>query len=139
MITAVDSNVLIDILEGDVEFGEQSARALASACGSGAVIACDVVWAEVATAYQPPDAVLEDLAAFGVSFRPMSDAAALSAAAAWAHYRAAGGKRTRIAADFLIGGHAAHQADRLLTRDAGFYRQHFAGLAVTQPQDLGVK
>ena len=59
------------------------------------------------------------------------------AATAWARYRACGGTRSRIAADFLIGAHAARRADRLLTRDTGFYRQHFLGLAVQAPSELG--
>lgn len=136
MITAVDTNVLIDVLEADPEFGARSAAALARASRDGALIACDVVWAEVATAYQPPQAVLEDLAAFGLRFEPMHETSALSAAEAWARYRASGGKRTRIAADFLIGAHASCQADRLLTRDAGFHRQHFAALRVETPEAL---
>ena len=137
MITAVDTNVLMDVLEADPEFGTNPAAALARACQRGTLIACDVVWAEVATAYQPPDAIVEDLAAFGLHCVPMSEEAALEAAAAWARYRACGGTRSRIAADFLIGAHAARRADRLLTRDTGFYRQHFLGLAVQAPSELG--
>jgi len=38
-----------------------------------------------------------------------------------------------VAADFLIGAHALRQADRLLTRDHGFYRTCFNGLRVLDP------
>jgi len=38
-----------------------------------------------------------------------------------------------VIADFLIGTHAAAEADRLLTRDLGFYRSHFAGLTIVNP------
>lgn len=133
MITAVDTNVLIDILEGDPEFGAASAAALARAAQEGALVACEAVWAEVATAYAPAEDVAEDLRTMGLRFVPMNEEAALRAALAWARYRKTGGTRSRIAADFLIGAHAACQANRLLTRDNGFHRQYFTGLQVRTP------
>ncbi len=44
--------------------------------------------------------------------------------------------RERLLPDFLIGGHATAQADRLLTRDTAFYRRWFPELAVVDPADL---
>ena len=73
------------------------------------------------------------MADLGVTFGSLSEAAAVNAAKAWRQYRARGGRRTRIASDFLIGAHALSAADRLLTRDRGFYRRYFAGLKVLDP------
>jgi len=43
----------------------------------------------------------------------------------WQKYRKAGGKRTRILADFLICAQAENHAEQLLTRDHGFYKKYF--------------
>ena len=51
MITAVDTNVLVDILEPDPRHGVASADALTRCLAEGTVVACDIVWAEVATVY----------------------------------------------------------------------------------------
>jgi len=68
-----------------------------------------------------------------VAFDLMTGETALKAAEAWRRYRAQGGMRTRIASGFLIGAHAQGRADRLLTRDRGFFRRYFAGLKVLDP------
>ena len=52
---------------------------------------------------------------------------------AWGEHHRQGGRRDRVVADFLIGVHASTEADRLLTRDRGFYRKYFAGLNVLAP------
>ena len=69
----------------------------------------------------------------GIAFDPLTRDAALAASAAWYRYRRRGGSPTRVTADFLIGAHAIQRADRLLTRDRGFYRAYFRGLRVLDP------
>jgi hypothetical protein len=134
VITAVDTNILIDILEPDPVHGLRSKEALKKCLHEGAVVACDVVWAEVATAYgENQDELTDALRTMRIGFSAMSYEAALSAARPWHGYRQRGGGRDRIAADFLIGGHASVQAERLLTRDFGFYRKYFASVAVVTP------
>jgi predicted nucleic acid-binding protein len=134
MITAVDTNILIDILEPDPVHGLRSKEALKKCLREGAVVACGVVWAEVATAYgQTPNELLEALRTMRIEFSETRMEAALKAARAWHLFRKQSGRRDRIAADFLIGGHATLQTDRLLTRDNGFFRSHFKGLKVMAP------
>ena len=134
MITAVDTCILIDVLEGDPRHGPASRDALRACMKQGAIEACEVVWAEVATAYgRELGKLLEALEKLGIGFSPMSKEAALHAARCWHAYRKAGGGHDRIVADFLIGGHAADACDRLLTRDRGFYRRHFKKLKLVVP------
>ena len=70
----------------------------------------------------------------GYSFPELESA--LEAGFAWKEYRRRGGTRKRLVADFLIGSHALVQADRLLTRDRGFYRVYFSKLAVLDPTEV---
>ena len=133
MITAVDTNVLLDVFGADPKYAPASAEAIRRCLGEGALIACEAVWAETASVFGDGRRFHDAMNQLTASFSPMSEAGAAKAAEAWRRYRAGGGPRNRIAADFLIGAHAMVAADRLLTRDRGFYRRHFVGLRVVDP------
>ncbi len=133
MITAVDTNVLLDVFGADANFGQISARALRSCLAAGAVVACEVVWAETAAAFPDEGVFLHAMTALGIDFQPVERDVAIKAGAAWRLYRERSGKRGRVAADFLIAAHALARCDRLLTRDRGFYRSYFHDLQVLDP------
>lgn len=133
MITAVDTNVLLDVFTADPTFGPTSRDCLGECLAAGTVLACAVVWAETSAFFPTPDSAEAALTTLGAAFSPLERRSADRAGAAWRSYCTRGGSRQRVVADFLIGAHASLQADRLLTRDRGFYRTYFPDLAVLEP------
>lgn len=47
MITAIDTNILLDILAPNEDFYEKSANALQDAAGIGSLVVSDIVYAEL--------------------------------------------------------------------------------------------
>lgn len=133
MITAVDTNVLLDVFLGDLRFGQASGEHLREALRLGVIVACEAVWAETAAVFPEQAAFEKAMRTLGIQFLPLTQQAAAEAGIAWKRYRDSGGKRLRMVADFLIGAHAVVQCDRLLTRDRGFYRDFFHRLKITDP------
>jgi predicted nucleic acid-binding protein len=91
------------------------------------------VWAELAALFPSEAAMSRAVQQLSIRFEPMTAAAASLAGEYWRRYRSRGGERGRVVADFLIGAHAACQADRLVTRDRGFYRDYFTDLKILDP------
>ena len=133
MITAVDSSVILDLLTGSREHGGRAATALRRAAADGALVASTAVWAEVAGAHEDPRLAADRLDRLGIGLVPDHREVAVVAGRVYRAYRLAGGTRRRILPDFLIGAHALVHADRLLTRDRGFYRSSFKRLTILEP------
>lgn len=129
MITAVDTSVLLDVFLPDDRHGEESRQRLRLAYDAGAIIICDIVYAELAPAFRDRDALDQALSTVNVACSPVNSSIAYEAGLRWQRYRAAGGSRTRILPDFLIGAHALAAAETFLTRDRGFYRTYFPELS----------
>lgn len=157
MITALDTNVLLDVLIPDAQFADASQRLLDEAQHAGGLVIGEVVYAELGArfgAQRELDLFLADTRIRLESSRPE---ALFLAAQAWHKYARRRDRdlqcpqcgarqsvvcptcserlapRQHIVSDFLVGGHAGTQADRLLTRDRGYYRTYFPTLQLVTP------
>ena len=130
MTTTADTNILVDVFLPD-EAANSTARALLSAARQrGLLLICDIVYAELVPNFESRDALDAALRAVGTTVSPIGTDIAHTAGLRWGQYRRAGGPRTRILADFLIGSHATATADTFLSRDRGFYSTYFPELQV---------
>lgn len=157
MITAVDTNVLIDSLSDDPEFGDKSREALGLASAEGRIVTCEIVYAELAGQLSDGGDLSRYLSSTGVRLVPSTVEVLRKAGAAWVEYmrtRRAGVRcpscgtssrvvcsgcgsalrvRQHLLPDFIIGAHASVHADRLLTRDRGYYGRYFLELVLLDP------
>lgn len=160
MKTAVDTNILLDLVNGDPAFGEVSSSALYDAIAAGVVAICPIVYAELSVAFLPDtDGLDRFLRQLNIRVDAFTHDALQRAATAWAAYLQKRGTRVqcprcgeqftatcpacaqtvtwrqRVMPDFLVGAHATLQADRLLTRDPRRYGTYFPELRLDPPSE----
>lgn len=152
MITAVDTNILLDLLIPDAPHGDISARSLADALRAGALVVSEPVYAELAVHFPQREELDRFFVDVRIRLEPSGIAALHRAGRAWNDYLrrrpislscpecgssqavrcdhcgAPIHPRQHVLADFVIGAHALEHADRLLTRDRGYYGTYFPEL-----------
>lgn len=155
MISAVDTNILFDILIPGEPHGKSSKRLLDKHLASGKLILCEVVFAELAARFPSEQELKLFLADTGMRLIPSNEKSLHIAGMRWAEYarrsrrndfscpecgksftvscphcKATVTKRQIVLSDFLIGAHALVHADCLLSRDLGVYKNNFRDLKI---------
>jgi predicted nucleic acid-binding protein len=130
----VDSNVLLDVVTDGQVWANWSQSQLEQAAIAGPLVINDVIYAEISTRYSSVGAVDSMLLDLGIDMTTMPRSALFLAGKAYIRYRAAGGLRTGVLADFFIGAHAAVEQLPLLTRDARRYRTYFPAVKLIAPE-----
>ncbi len=137
MATLVDSNVLIDVIDGTLDWSERSSAALEMVGAAGPVVINEVIYAEVSVRYEDTDELDRDLPVDYFQRERTPWPAAFLAGKAFLAYRSRGGIRRSPLPDFFIGAHAAVAGLRLLTRDASRYRTYFPTVELITPGSEG--
>jgi predicted nucleic acid-binding protein len=139
MTTAVDTNVLLDLLSPDSQHFDDSFVALRSQEG---LIVSEAVLAELASEFEDEAAANAFLASLEVGLVRTAEPVLHLAGNAFSAYLrnrqpsrcpncgAIIPGRQRILADFMIGAHALVHAGRLLGRDRGYYGTYFPDLVL---------
>ena len=134
-MTLVDSNVLLDVVTDGQAWADWSQAQLERAALDGPLVVNNVIYAEISTRYASVEAVDFMLLDLNIAVAPIPRNALFLAGKASLRYRAAGGIRTGVLADFFIGAHASVEGLPLLTRDARRYRNYFPTIVLITPDD----
>jgi predicted nucleic acid-binding protein len=156
VITAVDTNILLDILIPGAPHGDISEESLTGSLKDGPVIISEVVYSELSAHFSAQNKLDRFLEETGIYLKSSGVDALFLAGKSWREYlkrrpdstvclscgarqdfrcTKCGTKflqRQHVVADFLIGAHASIHADRLMTRDRGYYHTYFPGLRLVQ-------
>lgn len=121
----VDTNVLLDVVQDDPDWGDWSQQQLEAASLRGPLAINAVIYAELSMAYERIEDLDRVVRQTGLHELAIPREALFLAGKAFLQYRRRRGGKTGVLPDFFIGAHAAVSGTPILTRDVGRYRTYF--------------
>jgi predicted nucleic acid-binding protein len=129
----IDSNVVLDLITNDPTWADWSQQQLNAAGRADQLAINDVVYSEISVRYRQMVELDVFLDRIGIGLLPTPRSALFLAGKAFERYRAAGGMRTGVLPDFLIGAQAAVMSAPLMTRDPRRFRTYFPRIELITP------
>jgi len=154
MISAVDTNILLDIIIPNQSFVKSSLEKLESTARKSKIVICEIVYSELASQFHNQTELNSFLSDTHIEIVWSNKESLFLASRLWLKYREQRpekiycpdcGKQIhavcshcgsqinlprRMLNDFIIGSHAITFADLFITRDLGFYKKYFSGIKI---------
>jgi predicted nucleic acid-binding protein len=132
-LVLVDTNVLLDVVQDDPEWGDWSQRQFEAASLRGPLAISAVIYAELSMAYRRIEDLDSVVQQTGLQEVSIPREALFLAGKAFLQYRRRKGGKKGVLPDFFIGAHAAISGMPILTRDIGRYRTYFPRVELLGP------
>lgn len=132
MPVLVDTNVIIDIIANDPEWGAWAGKTLHARHPENIFIN-PTIFAEISSGAKNLEAVETILARLQIGFQETPKEALFLAGQAFRKYRSQGGSKSSPLPDFFIGAHASILGCSIITRDVKRYRTYFPEVPLIHP------
>ncbi|WP_367874414.1 type II toxin-antitoxin system VapC family toxin [Luteolibacter sp. Populi] len=130
-LVLVDTNVILDVTDGDPLWLEWSAERMISLTRK--LVINPIIYTELCHQAGQIDEVEAMIPSLGLLYHELPKESLFLASQAYRTYRSRGGLKTAPLADFFIGAHAQAGGFQLLTRDVNRYRTYFPGVPLIHP------
>lgn len=129
----VDSNILLDIFEDEVQWADWSETTLNQYAASYIPSINPIIYAEISVGFARIEELETVLAGCGIQLLAIPKEALFLAGKAFLTYKRRGGTKRSPLPDFFIGAHAAVSGLQLMTRDVARYRSYFPKVQLIAP------
>jgi hypothetical protein len=133
-VILVDTNVLLDVVQDDPQWGEWSQGQLETASLTDALAINAVIYSELSIAFTRIEELEKVIAEASLTVEPIPREALFLAGKVFLDYRRRQGSRQSVLPDFYIGAHAAVNQWPILTRDMARCRSYYPKVRLIAPE-----